>query len=243
MSATTHSRRLAAAGLVAAAAVGVVGGAAFALWQDQVDATGRIASGVVVFGAGAPAAKGSLADYSTAPGDAPVFTFGSAAATTLFTQGSVAVPIQVDALSQGNRGLSYELDPSITGGVFGASDVIVFPVASAAACTVGAAPATQPPLTSTPVSAAYSGAYDDTVDDLTSEYWCVVAQFDRTLYDYDNQVTARGSWSPGSTVQDEDTWAATVTSDLDPAVEPDHTITFDYTTFHRCPAPPVEPAP
>ena len=70
-----------------------------------------------------------------------------------------------------------------------------------------------------------------------------MAQFDRALYDYDNEVTAGGSGSPGSTVTDEDTWAATITSDLNPAVEPTHEITFDYATFHRCPAPPVVPEP
>jgi hypothetical protein len=172
-----------------------------------------------------------------------VFTFGAAEATALFTQRSVAIPIQVDALAQGNRGLSYEVSPSVSGGVFGSAEVIIFPVDGAAACSVGAAPATQPPLTSTPVSAAYSGTYDDTVDDLTTEYWCLVAQLDKAAYDYDNTVTAEGSWSPGSTVKDDDVWSATITDDLNPAVEPTHKITFDYATFHRCPAPLVVPEP
>lgn len=216
------------------AAIGLGSGSAFALWEDSVDTTGQVATGVVVFGAGAPATPGSLTDYSTAIGDDPVFTFGAADASTLFTAGEVAVPIQVDALAQGNTGLGYDVEPAISGGVFGAADVIVFPVAAPDSCTVDAAPATQPPLTSTPIPATYSGSYDDTVVDLTTEYWCLVATFERELFDYDNTVTAEGTWKPGSTVSDTDDWSATITSDLDPTAEPDHTITFDYTTFHQC---------
>jgi len=219
--------------VAAATLLGAVGGGTLALWRDVETATASMPAGVVVFGAGTPATPGSLADYATGPGDTVEVTFGAAAAATLYTTGSVAIPFQVDAVSQGHRGLSYTVARSITGGVFGDSAVRTVRVASAAACTVGVAGADT--TASTPVPATYS-----TTKVYTTEYWCLVATFDRVKGSYANtaSVDAGITTSGGATGQrigDQDSWSAQVLKTFVPAQEPTHRLTLAFTTFRPTP--------
>lgn len=224
---------LVALAVAAATLLGAVGGGTLALWRDVETATASMPAGVVVFGAGTPTTPGSLADYATGPGDTVEVTFGAAAAATLYSTGSVAVPFQVDALAQGHRGLSYTLTRSISGGVFGDSVVRTVRVPTAAACTVGVAGADT--TTSTPVPSTYSATKI-----LTTEYWCLVATFDPMKGSYANtaSVDAGVTTSGGATglrIGDQDSWSALVRKTFVPAQEPTHRLTFAFTTFRPTP--------
>ena len=212
-----------------AALVGVVGGRTLALWRDVESVTAGMSAGVVVFGVGAPGEAGTLADYATGPGDTVELAFGPVQAATLLETGSVAVAVQVDALSQGHRGLRYIVTPHITGGILGESDVRLVKVAGPAACT--STVAGPDARESTPVPADYSDTRR-----LTTEYWCLVATFDPVQGTYDStaSVDAGVATSGGSTSQrvtDEDRWSASVGKALVAADEPTHRLTFTFTTF------------
>jgi len=212
-----------------AALVGVVGGRTLALWRDVESVTAGMSAGVVVFGVGAPGEAGTLADYATGPGDTVELAFGPVQAATLLETGSVAVAVQVDALSQGHRGLRYIVTPHITGGILGESDVRLVKVAGPAACT--STVAGPDARESTPVPADYSDTRR-----LTTEYWCLVATFDPVQGTYDStaSVDAGVATSGGSTSQrvtDEDRWSASVGKPLVAADEPTHRLTFTFTTF------------
>lgn len=217
--------------LVAAAALSGTG-ATFALWREEARGTVRMPVGVTVFGAGAPATPGSLAQYATSEDDELVVTFGPAQAATLrggSSGGSVAVPFQVDALSQGHRGLAYTVTADVEGGVFGSSQWSLHRVASAAACTPTS---TGTPVTgSTPVAATYSSSTT-----LVTEYWCLVARYVPVTGSHTNTATVTGdAVLPGAgarpRITASDTWGATVREDLDPADEPTHSLTFAFSTF------------
>lgn len=215
--------------VVAAAVLGLGGGATFALWRDSASTTARMPVGVAVFGAGAPGAL----TYAGSEADRLTFTFGPQQAKTLHDAGVVAIPVQVDSLSQGHRGLSYTLTPAVSGGIFGASTWRLVKVASAAACTPSATGSTQ--TTSTPWTSDYSAATTP-----TSEFWCLVASWASVTGTHSNTVTATGTPDiPGSpaSVTATDRWSATVSNDLDPAAEPTHRLTFDFRTFRPGAAP------
>lgn len=226
---TRRGRRTLAvtAAALAGGAVGI-GGASFALWSDAVDVGGSVGSGYELFAVGAPGAT------APAPSGTATFTVGAEAATTLVRDGEVALPVQVDSVSQGNKGLRYTVTPP-TGwgdGVLGTADVHVFPVPAADRCSVDVLSPGDPfpsgPYDSTPVPATYSTATAPTV-----EYWCVYAAYDGPplLGEYENTATVTATSPAGEQVEDADTWHAAVVADLDPAAEPDHEVTFTYTTF------------
>ncbi|MBO3094184.1 hypothetical protein [Cellulomonas dongxiuzhuiae] len=211
-----------------AALVGMVGGGTLALWRDVETVSASMPSGVVAFGvrASAPVAQ---TDYATSATDTVDFTFGSAAAATLYTTGSVALLFQVDALAQGHRGLRYTVTRQISGGVFGDSTVRLVKVTSAAACT---ATASGPDAsTSTPVPSTYS-----TTKALTSEYWCLIATFEQLKGSYGNtaSVDAGVTTSGGTTserVGAQSSWSAQVRKTFVPANEPTHRLRLAFTTF------------
>lgn len=228
---TEKTARLRSAAIVAGSGlVGAmlgVGGASLALWHDDVTYTGSIGDGYEYFAAGhagssAPAPSGSISA-----------TVGSAEATTLVDDGAVAIVFQADSLSQGNKGLAYELtEPDWSGGVFDAADVEIYWVAEPGDCSPQASPPTPPAtvtgLTSTPVSADYSDTTSPVI-----EYWCLVATLDGLPGEgeYENEASVTALDPDQTEVSDADTWDADVLSDIDPADEPDHSITFTYETF------------
>ena len=217
--------------LLAAGLVGTATGGTLALWRDELRGTAGMPVGVAVFGIGAPAAPGSLAQYATADGQTLTFTFGPAQAAALHggtTGGAVAVPVQVDSLAQGRRGLSYTVTPSISGGIFGASRWQLYKVPSAAACT------TSTTGTVATTSVPWSTAYTSTTA-LVSEYWCLVARFVPVTGTHTNTATVTGTpVVPGLAGQapltSADTWSATARQTLDPAAEPTHRLTFTFAT-------------
>ena len=224
-----------------AAVVGVGAGGALALWSDTATVTARMPVGVMVFGAGAPGAP----VYATS--DAPLgdgrnrgsvpFTFGPAQAAALYASnspagGAVAIPVQVDTLAQGHRGLGYVLSLSVTGGIFGASNLVTYPVASAAACTTAL---TGPGASSsTPWPATYSASTT-----VLTEYWCLVARYVPTRWAHTNTATATAPnpLVPAAPLQLQDSWSATAQRTFDPAAEPTHTLTFTFTSFRPGGAP------
>jgi len=210
--------------------VGAAGGGTLALWRDVEQVTASMPAGVVVFGAGAPAPAGPLADYATGPDDTVEFRFGPGAAETLYTTGSVFIPIQVDALAQGHRGLRYTVSRQIApGGVFADSVLRLVKVPRMADCRAGVVG--EETTGSAPVTADYS-----TTTALTTEYWCLAAAFQPMKGTYDNQasVTAGVTTSSGAaagTVSDQDGWSAQVRKTFVPANEGTHRVTFSFTTF------------
>lgn len=198
------------------------GGVSLALWNDGVTFDGEIASGYEFFAAGRPGHT-QPAENGTA-----VVTIGTSEANALVDDGEIAIPLQTDSISQGNKGLRYEvIEPDWGSSVFGAADVAVFPVDSAEQCTAGAAQPTGD-LTSTPISADYS-----TTETPVTEFWCLVAVLDGLPGegDYLNTAEVTAEDASGAEVSDEDSWNAGVLSPLDPDDEPDHEIEFRYDTF------------
>ncbi len=239
MTSRTRSVAVVAAAALVGGALGL-GGASFALWEDEVQLTGQISSGYEYFAVGRGEANSttvadtamSPASSQTAPpsGYSVSVTVGSDDAQVLVDEHQLAIPIRVDSLSQGNKGLYYQIEPPYWGeSIFGQAHVRVFPVGSARDCTVTSAPVSQPyDLYSTPVSADYSVTQTP-----TTEYWCLVATLDALPDEgtYTNTVTATGTDPAGTEVGDTDSWSADVTSAMDPADEPDHELTVTYQTF------------
>lgn len=223
----SRPRRLTLAVIAGAALAGIVlgaGGSTLALWNDSASRAGSIGSGAEWFAAGQPGST------SAAPDGTAAVSVGAAEAETLLSQGSVAVPFQTDSMSQGNLGLRYTVaEPKDWGdGVFGAADTALFPVASAADCTVSAVPHDGSSLTSTPVPADYSGS-----ETPTTEFWCLVASVEQLpgTGAYANTASATATAPDSASVTAQDRWSTRVTTSLDAADESDHEITFTYETF------------
>lgn len=224
--------------VLAASLVGVGTGGTMALWRASVSGTVRMPVGVTVFGAGAPGnptfATSTTALDATRNRGSVTYTIPASAATNLYngnspSGGAVAVPLQVRSLAQGHRGLAYTLTADTTGGVFGASQVRVYRVASAAACTTSlTGPSSE--LASTPWSTTYTAATTP-----SDEYWCLVARYLPTSWTHSDtaQVTATGPGGP--VTASSSAWTATSVRTLDPAAEPAHTVTFTFTTFRTTP--------
>lgn len=210
-----------------AALVGVAlgsGGASLALWSDAEVFSGSVSSGYEYF------AAGHVDDTAPATAGVASVIIGSQEAETLLEDHEVAVALQTDSLSQGNKGLHYQAaEPEDWGdNVFGAAEVTLFPVASVEECTPDIAADSSAELASTPVAPDYS----DT-DEPVTEYWCLVATLDKLPGEgsYANTGSVTATAPGGTTVTDSDTWKTSVTSDLDPGAEPDHQIEFRYDTF------------
>ncbi|HLT83410.1 MAG TPA: hypothetical protein VKZ83_04175 [Phototrophicaceae bacterium] len=210
-------------GALTGAALGIAG-TSLALWSDTVTVTGRLSTGHEYFAVGAPGAT-----VPAPTGSAP-FTVGPDHAAELVRDGAIALPIQVDSLSQGNKGLHYTVTPPASWGenVFGAAQVSIFPVGSVEACHVDADIPTDVDLASTPVPATYTS---DT--EATTELWCLLAAYDGPpqVGEYTNTATVTATDPSGTEVDDEDRWDAVVVRELDPAAEQEHEITFTYETF------------
>lgn len=199
-------------------------GVSLALWNDGTDLSGRSTSGYEYFAAGHTDATTPAHDAGAAS-----VTIGESEARTLLDEGAIAIPLQTDSLSQGNKGLRYTVAaPDWGNGIFGSADPVIFPVSAAAECAVENAPAASGPLSSTPISAAYSDATSP-----VTEHWCVVAVLgdlpDEGAYTNIAAVTAVDE--AGAPVEMSDGWDAIVTTGIEPADEADHIIEFAYETF------------
>lgn len=217
---------------------GVGTGTVLASWHDVEHVTARVPLGVVVFGAGAPGAPSYATSTTQQPdgrGTGSIsFPFGPAQASTLYngnaeSGGAVAIPVQVDSLAQGNRGLRYGLGLDVDGGVFGAASLETYKVATSGACTpsLSAAESDQ----HTPWDTSYSAATD-----VTTDWWCLVARYWPTRWEHSNTVTVTAP-SPvgGAEVTDSDSWSAEAEVTHDPAAEPTHHVDVDFETFGATP--------
>src|SRR5699024_8917295 len=239
--------RLRSAGVIGVAGVAGVamglGATSLALWNDDVSFTGSISSGYEYFAAGLAGGDLTTASSETAPpeGDSVTVTVGAEEAQILAETGELAVVVQTESLSQGNKGLQYTLAPPQHWGedYFGASDVHLYWVDEPGQCTVGGPEPALPAdghvtagedggFTSTPVLADYT----DTEAPVT-EYWCLTATLGDLPDegDYTNEATVSAQDPAGGEVTDTDSWSAAVTTAMDPAEETDHPITFSYNTF------------
>ena len=221
------NRRIATICLAILVIAGTALGASYALWHDAIQSSGSIKTGVVSFGVGKP---GQPLTYAAASPQSVNYSVGPDEAAVLAANGTIAIPMKVGALSQGNRGLNYKVTPPTfdPDSYFGSSTVRVFKVANAAACKVANAPATQASgLESTPVPATYSGTSTP-----TTEFWCMTAVLG-PLYgtgSYTNVATASGS-SEGNPIEATGSWSTGTTSTLNPASEPTKDTVFAEKTF------------
>lgn len=225
---------LIASAATATVLLGSIGGATMALWHAEQSFTSEIKTGKVAFAVGAPG--NTLAQEASATGDKLDFTFGKAEAATLLDKLEVAIPIQVDSLSQGNKGMRYAVTPPTFGAdsLFGAAKTALVKVDSAAACAVSARPQLPSPIPAdyykrTPVSSDYSARTTP-----ESEYWCLVATLDKApgTGTYTNTATVTAVPDKGTgTATDSDQWWADVTSVANADKEPNHTIGFAFETF------------
>jgi predicted ribosomally synthesized peptide with SipW-like signal peptide len=229
--------------LAVAVLVGVGTGGVLALWSDTETVSGRMPVGVAVFGVGAPGVPVYASSSTPVPGNPGrstgtlTFELGPSQAATLYNGnsplgGAVAIPIQVDSLAQGHRGLHYDVDLDVTaGGIFAASEITTYRVATAALCT----PALSGPgsADATPWAATYSASTS-----VATEFWCVVARYVPTTWEHENTatVTASNPVAPG-TLEDSDSWSANAQLEFVPGDEGTHTVTFEFTTFRPGDAP------
>lgn len=199
------------------------GGASLALWNDSADVAGEISAGYEHF------AAGPLDAAEPAVDGAAGVEVGTDEASALVDDGAIAVTMQTDSVSQGNKGLHYDVvAPDWGEGIFGAAEVEIFAVDEPAACTPEASPPSGGALDSTPVSADYSSS-----ETPVTEYWCLSATLDELpgAGEYANTADVTARDDTGAQATDDDTWHAEVESALDPAEEADHTIEFQYQTF------------
>lgn len=226
MAERTRSIASIAVSALVGAALGA-GGVTAALWLDSAHADGKISSGYEYFAAGVVESSGTADPVLTTADDSRdvTVTIGSDYAQELVDDGSIAVLLRTDSISQGNKGLFYTVTPPDRGdGVFGNSTPLIFPVERASDCSVDDAPSSPPSeLSSTPVGASYSDG-----DDAVTEYWCLVAEFKRPKT---GEYSIKATVKTDQGASDSDEWSADITLGLDPADESDHPITFHYDTF------------
>lgn len=205
--------------VVAAAlvATGVSGGAAWALWSDElVNPSLQVATGSQV-GVGWGRVGGTV-DAATGPASALTVTLGQGDAQALIASPSktIAVPLVVRLRADGNAGITYSiaLPTYPAGSLFGASTVRLFPItattdaAAQAACTLAAAPSAQPPTMN--VVGIPPGA--DAPTGIDSDYWCLTAAYSGTGGTYQNTATARGTAPSGVVAEAQSTWQAFIVS-------------------------------
>lgn len=218
------------------ALTGVVGGGTMARWRDVERVGASMSAGVVVFGVGAPRPAGTAGgDYATGPGDPVEFSFGPAEAQELFADGAIYLPIQVDGLSQGHRGLRYTVSRTIApNGVFADAAVQLLKVPSAEDCREGVVG--QAVTASTLVPATYTATTD-----LTSEFWCLAATFSPVVtgsHSSEASVSAdvvREDGTVAGSAGDTAGWGAEILRKYVPAAEGTHKVTFTFSTFRSSP--------
>lgn len=227
---TTTRRRTAVTAAVAGltgACLGI-GGASLALWSDAAELGGTVAAGYQSFAVGASGAP------EPAPSGTAVRTIGPREATQLVRDGELAVAVQVDSLSQGNKGLYYVVSPPDDwgDGVLASSDVSVFRVDSARECRIQVLSPEDVPAAGTLESTPVPSTYSESTEPVT-EHWCLYASYAGApeVGEYANTATVTARPPAGPAVEAEDTWHANVVARLDPAAEPVHAITFTSTTF------------
>lgn len=204
--------------LVALAAAGVTS----ALWRTELTTHGAVPDAAVLFSVNG--------DDASAADPTATVTLGSTEMQSLLDTRSLAVPIEVEALSQGNRGLRYtvELPTSAETDILHWADLSIFPVDGPTACTIETeAPSELPPLTSTPVAPTYSDATTPTI-----EHWCLRADLG-TLPDegvFTTTTTITGTHALGDIVETVPA-QIDVTTAFTVADEPAHCLSFTYETF------------
>ncbi|MCK6209889.1 hypothetical protein KZX45_04965 [Georgenia sp. EYE_87] len=250
----TIARRAPLVGVAAlAVALGIGGGTALALWDDDEVLTASIGTGMV--GLAVEKLGTHEAQVADGPGSRPGVTLGPAEAERLLADGEVTVGIRVDARADGNKGLRYGLELPVLDGasLLGNSTVRVFRVAADTACTPETEPLPGTPVaTWTPADADGDGTYVPGTDPgwdgtglgsvpVAADYdapwtaverWCVVAELGDMPDEgsYTNTATVAVEVD-GATYTGRDSWYTDVTTAADPAGEPAHTIRFSHTTF------------
>ncbi len=196
-------------------------GATYALWHAELETTGVITDAATIF-----SVNGSEASSADPTVGVPL---GPAEAQILLDDLELAIPVEVRALSQGNRGLRYTVDlpPAADGSLFAGADVAVFPVPDAEACTVATALPDSPPTSATPVPAEYSDA-----DVPEIEFWCVRAHLDEIPDEgpFQTSTTITGTHALGE-ISDVTVWSFDVLTAFRAAAEPMREVAFTYETF------------
>lgn len=221
---TGRARPLAAfAGVAALAALvaAAVPGATYALWHAELETTGVLTDAATIF-----SVNGTDASSASPAVGVPL---GPEEAQVLLDERDLAIPVEVSALSQGNRGLRYtvSLAPATADSVFASAQVAIVPVDDAASCTTDLALPESAPTDSTPVPAGYS----DT-DEPAVENWCVRAHLDGLPDEgaYQSSTTITGTHALGE-ISDETVWNFDVLTAFTAAAEPVREVVFTYETF------------
>ena len=202
-------------------------GATWALWSDQYDPTlqsGQGSVGIRFERLTAPASSATAAGPSSTLN--AVLGYADAAAVVTASPQATAIALAVSARADGNAGITYgiALPAFPAGSVLGASTVRLFPVTSAAACTVPAAQAAAAaaqPATTGIVAIAPGTPADDTV----VQYWCLGVVYPGVGGSYTNIATAGGT-APvsGLPATAQGSWTAYLTAQGSYALT--HTVTY-----------------
>jgi hypothetical protein len=160
---------------------------------------------------------GKVLGSATEQNNAVEFVFGTAEAQAILDKGTageesaLAIPLQIQASSQGNTTLTYTvtLPPETgAGSVAGESTKRLFRVDSDKACTPDAAPADQESFGALTIDGIAKGY---AADKRGSQWWCLTVDY-AYPNTYANTGTAQMTKFPDIT--ETDTWSATVVSPL-----------------------------
>lgn len=218
-----HTRKsiLIAAGLAAACTVTLVG-VTTALWRSDLETSAEVRDGAVLF-----SVNGVRATAAHPQVDLEI---GTAEAQQLAETGALALPIEVQALSQGNRGLDYvsSLTAIDEDSMFYYSVLGITEVESAAACTAEVPVGSHNPgtLSVEMIPATYS---DTEVPD--TQYYCLRADLtpNADAGTYTSTATITGTHAFGVLTHETD-WEIDVLSTVTPENQPNHVLTFEYRT-------------
>jgi hypothetical protein len=238
-------RSLAAGTMLALGAVlGTGSAAAVASWQDEITVDANIMHGYIHFAVDDPNSDPAAMNRIERPGQSLTWTVPGSVLQNLGPQQPQSAVVQIDAQSQGNRGLSYTLDgASITGddSLAAAATVAITGVGHPDDCGTGS-PAAGSHLYEGPIEGAttvptelVTSAYTDAPwTDPETDYLCLTFTVPDDLGDYSNTGivtgTAEGGLEEDQKVTASDTWSgreAPSQAARNAGVE----LTFSYDTY------------
>ncbi|GAB3267806.1 hypothetical protein [Arthrobacter pigmenti] len=239
-------KRSLAAGTVLAlgAVLGTGSAAAVASWQDKITVDVNLTRGYIHFAVDNPNSDPTAMNSIDRSGQSLTWTVPENVLQNLAPQQPQSAVVQIDAQSQGNRGLSYTLDgASITGDdtLAGVANVAITAVGQPDSCGADT-PAPGPVLyegaiegaTIEPTELVISDYTDAPWSDPETDYLCLAFTVPDDLGDYSNTGivtgTAEGGLEEDQKISASDKWSGRATPSQS-ARTADVKLTFSYDTY------------
>ncbi|WP_026819757.1 SipW-dependent-type signal peptide-containing protein [Arthrobacter castelli] len=239
-------KRSLAAGTVLAfgAVLGTGTAATFASWQDQITIDVSITAGYIHFAVDDPNSDPAALNRIDRPGQSLTWTVPENVLDNLAPEQPQSAVVQIDAQSQGNRGLSYTLDGASVAGdnsLTSAATVTITAVGHPGSCGTGSS-APGPVLYEGPIQGAATESRELVTSEYTdapwtnpeTEYLCLAFTVPDGMGSYTNEGTVTGTAEGGleadQKVTATDTWSGR-SGPSQAARNADVTLTFSYETY------------